>query len=98
MGKIDFESIDRIFMKTKLLDNLAILEFIEALCLVSKAELASTANRTYSLQKLVEVSDYNMDRIKIIWAKMWVLVRNHISEVCTHSSNRVAIAGVDMLK
>jgi Sec7-like guanine-nucleotide exchange factor len=71
--------MDRVFIKTQLLDNATILEFIEALCRVSKGELP----RTFSLQKLVEVSDHNMDRIAMIWSRMWVLVRDHFVDVCT---------------
>ena len=39
--------MERVFIKTKLLDNEAILDFTEALCIVSKAELQ--AMRTFSL-------------------------------------------------
>jgi brefeldin A-inhibited guanine nucleotide-exchange protein len=36
-----------------------------------------------------------MDRIKIIWAKMWNLVRDHFSEVGSKSSDEIAIFAVD---
>lgn len=81
---IDYELMERVFIKTKLLDNEAILDFTEALCIVSKAELQ--AMRTFSLQKLVEVTDFNIDRIKVVWGKMWNIVREHFTEVCTRGS------------
>jgi len=46
----------------------------------------------------VEVSDYNMDRIRIIWAKMWSLVRDHFSEVGTRANIKIAIFAVEQLK
>lgn len=46
----------------------------------------------------MEVSDYNMDRIKIVWAKMWNVVRDHFSEVGTRAPNKIAIFAVDQLR
>lgn len=33
------------------------------------------------LSKVIEVADYNMGRIKIIWSKMWEIMREHLLEV-----------------
>ena len=33
------------------------------------------------LQKLVEISYYNMNRIRIEWSNMWVILGGHFNEV-----------------
>lgn len=82
---------------SKTLDNDAIQEFIVALCNMSKLEIYHQYPRLFSLQKLVEVSDYNMDRVKLIWVKMWSVVRDHINEVAI-KEKKVAMYAVDSLK
>lgn len=37
--------------------------------------------RIFSLQKLVEVADYNMNRIRLIWSKIWAVLLQHFIEV-----------------
>jgi hypothetical protein len=39
---------------------------------VSREELADLDNpRKFSLQRLVEVADFNMGRIRFVWQKIW---------------------------
>ena len=46
----------------------AIIDFITALIQVSSEELKDLENpRKFSLQKLVEVADFNMGRIRFVW-------------------------------
>ncbi|KAM3147892.1 hypothetical protein pb186bvf_000220 [Paramecium bursaria] len=92
-----FEQIDKLFVLTKNLEDTTIQEFIVALCQVSKSEIYQQNPRLFSLQKLVEVSDYNMDRVRLIWTKMWGHVRDHINEVAV-KEKRVAMFAVDSLK
>ena len=43
----------------------AIVEFVRALCMVAREELRSSpAPRVYSLTKIVEISHFNMGRIR----------------------------------
>ena len=47
------------------LDSEAIVEFVRALCQVATEELAPVqAPRVYSLTKIVEISEFNMNRIR----------------------------------
>lgn len=82
---IDQDQMERIFNNSVQLDGESIQDFISALCLVSKEELQVVQNpRIYSLLKLVEVADLNMDRIKIVWNRIWSIIRDHFSEVGCH--------------
>jgi len=62
---------------------------------------ASSASlpRIFSLQKVVEVADYNMDiRPRMVWAKLWSTLGRFFSAVCTSSSPNVAMFAIDSLK
>jgi Sec7-like guanine-nucleotide exchange factor len=37
--------------------------------------------RIFSLQKIVEISYYNMNRIRLEWSKIWMIIGNHFYQV-----------------
>ena len=77
-------AVDRIFTGSKNLDGNAIVHFFTALCTVSADEMASSAHPMFSLVKLVEISYYNMERIRLEWSRIWqVLIdsRNLLLEI-----------------
>jgi brefeldin A-inhibited guanine nucleotide-exchange protein len=68
----------------------AIVDFVQALSDVSWEEIQSSGlsqrPRMFSLQKLVEISYYNMNRIRIEWSNMWEILGEHFNQVGTHLS------------
>jgi len=55
--------------------------------------------RVYSLQKLVEVADYNMNsRSRLSWAKMWGVMGNHFVQIGTDENAMVSIFAIDALR
>ncbi len=53
----------------------------------------------YSLQKLVEVTHYNMDsRPRLIFADIWTIVSSHLIGTCLHDNAAVAIYAVDSFR
>ena len=58
--------LEQIFVNSVKLPSDEIVEFFTALCGVSAEELRQTPARHFSLQKLVEVSFYNMARIRMV--------------------------------
>lgn len=62
-------AVDRIFTGSIRLDGDAIVDFVKALCHVSLDELNSAQPRMFSLQKIVEISYYNMGRIRLQWSR-----------------------------
>ena len=65
-------AVDRIFTGSVNLDGDAIVHFVKALCCVSMEELNSpTHMRMFSLTKIVEISYYNMGRIRLQWSRIW---------------------------
>ena len=65
----------------------AIVDFVQALCDVSWEEIQgsglSQKPRLFSLQKLVEISYYNMNRIRLEWSNLWDILGEHFNQVAT---------------
>jgi len=69
----------------------AIVHYVQALSDVSWEEIQSSGQsdnpRLFSVRKLVEVCAYNMERIRIEWANMWVIIGEHFNQVCIRLYN-----------
>lgn len=63
----------------------AIVNFVQALCEISWEEIQSSGlaqqPRLFSLQKLVEISYYNMNRIRLEWSNLWDILGEHFNQV-----------------
>lgn len=57
---------EQVFVNSVKLPSESVVEFFTALCNVSAEELKQNPARVYSLQKLVEISYYNMARIRMV--------------------------------
>ena len=94
--------VDRIFTSTAELGGDAIVHFVQALSEVSWQEIQSSgqsdAPRTYSLQKLVEISYYNMTRVRFEWSNIWQVLGEHFNEVGCHSNTHVVFFALDSLR
>ncbi|XP_065422753.1 brefeldin A-inhibited guanine nucleotide-exchange protein 2 isoform X8 [Chrysemys picta bellii] len=92
-------AVDRIFTGSTRLDGNAIVDFVRWLCAVSMDELASPHHpRMFSLQKIVEISYYNMNRIRLQWSRIWQVIGDHFNKVGCNPNEDVAIFAVDSLR
>lgn len=93
---------DRIFTGTAELSGDAIVHFVRALSEVSWQEIQSSGNsespRTYSLQKLVEISYYNMTRVRFEWSNIWAVLGEHFNDVGCHPNTNVVFFALDSLR
>lgn len=91
-------AVDRIFTGSTRLDGDAIVDFVKALCHVSLEELSVQPNpRMFSLQKIVEISYYNMGRIRLQWSRIWQVLGDYFNSVgCT--SEDIAFFALDSLR
>lgn len=55
-------------------------------------------NRTFFLQRIVEVAEVNIDRIKIIWSRMWNIIKVHFARVGCHQNSIISMYAIDSLK
>ena len=55
--------------------------------------------RIFSLQRLVEVADYNMDvRPRLAWAQVWEIMAEHFTKIGCNKNAMVSIFAIDSLK
>ncbi|KAI0032389.1 hypothetical protein K488DRAFT_78525 [Vararia minispora EC-137] len=75
---------DMVFSLSHFLSGTAIVDFVQALCDVSWEEIQSSGlshhPRLFSLQKLVEISYYNMNRIRLEWSNLWDILGEHFNQ------------------
>jgi brefeldin A-inhibited guanine nucleotide-exchange protein len=94
--------VDRIFTNTANLSGEAIVDFVKALTQVSWQEIQSSGQsdspRTYSLQKLVEISGYNMTRVRFEWTNLWQILGAHFNEVGCHTNTNVVYFALNSLR
>ncbi|XP_042503350.1 brefeldin A-inhibited guanine nucleotide-exchange protein 5 [Macadamia integrifolia] len=89
---------EQIFVSSVKLPSDSIVEFFTALCGVSAEELKQTPARIFSLQKLVEISYYNMARIRMVWARIWSVLANHFISAGSHHDEKIAMYAIDSLR
>ncbi|KAG6582539.1 Brefeldin A-inhibited guanine nucleotide-exchange protein 5, partial [Cucurbita argyrosperma subsp. sororia] len=89
---------DQVFVNSVKLPSDSVVEFFTALCGVSAEELKQTPARVFSLQKLVEISYYNMARIRMVWARIWSVLSNHFISAGSHHDEKIVIYAIDSLR
>jgi brefeldin A-inhibited guanine nucleotide-exchange protein len=53
----------------------------------------------FSLQRLVEVADFNMDvRPRLVWSKVWQIMADHFASIGRHENPMVSVFAIDSLK
>ncbi|KAI9224818.1 hypothetical protein BC828DRAFT_372407 [Blastocladiella britannica] len=87
--------VDRIFTGTAQWPAPALIHFITALCNVSSQEVAD--KRSYSLQRLVEVASYNINRIRFEFNQIFRLVLGYFENV-VKIDEEIARFAVDSLR
>ncbi|KAI4603602.1 guanine nucleotide exchange protein for ADP-robosylation factor [Pestalotiopsis sp. 9143b] len=96
------KGIDRIFSNTANLHGEAIVHFAKALTEVSWDEIkvsgSNDSPRTYSLQKVVEISYYNMTRVRFEWTNIWAVLGEHFNKVGCHNNPAIVFFALDSLR
>ena len=95
---IDVALIERVFIHSANLTGDAIVDFVAALVRVSEHELSSPQPRVFSLQKIVEITYYNMGRIRLVWSKIWVILSDFFIKAGCHSNLGVSLYAIDSLR
>ncbi|CAG8473492.1 8719_t:CDS:10 [Cetraspora pellucida] len=95
-------AVDKVFSSSSNLSGTAIVEFVRALSCVSWKEIQSSTMtehpRMFSLQKLVEISYYNMGRIRMEWSNIWAILGDHFNMVGCHPNINVGFFAIDSLR
>ncbi|XWS70147.1 hypothetical protein CRYUN_Cryun03dG0024100 [Craigia yunnanensis] len=89
---------EQVFVNSEILPSDSVVEFFTALCGVSAEELKQTPALVFSLQKLVEISYYNIARIRMVWARIWTVLANHFISAGSHADEKIAMYAIDSLR
>ncbi|KAK8952793.1 Brefeldin A-inhibited guanine nucleotide-exchange protein 5 [Platanthera guangdongensis] len=98
LGELADKPTVKLFESSAKLPSDSVVEFFSALCGVSAEELKQTPSRVFSLQKLVEISYYNMDRIRLVWARIWSVLAQHFITAGSHHEEKIAMYAIDSLR
>ncbi|KAI5577979.1 hypothetical protein BDE02_09G150800 [Populus trichocarpa] len=91
--------LNHVFANSQRLNSEAIVAFVKALCKVSISELQSpTDPRVFSLTKIVEIAHYNMNRIRLVWSRIWNVLSDFFVSVGLSENLSVAIFVMDSLR
>ncbi|KAL5562300.1 hypothetical protein UlMin_032047 [Ulmus minor] len=91
--------LNHVFAHSQRLNSEAIVAFVKALCKVAMSELQSpTDPRVFSLTKLVEIAHYNMNRIRLVWSRIWNVLSDFFVSVGLSENLSVAIFVMDSLR
>eukprot|EP00300_Choanocystis_sp_HF-7_P013298 c18240_g1_i2.p1 GENE.c18240_g1_i2~~c18240_g1_i2.p1 ORF type:complete len:834 (+),score=207.49 c18240_g1_i2:1-2502(+) len=94
---IPASDLDQIFSDSQRLTNDAVIHFVEAVCRVSLEEMAGSP-RVFCLQKIVEISYFNMDRSRLVWRRIWDHQSKHFVKAACHENSHVAMYAIDSLR
>ncbi|CAL9737148.1 protein transport protein Sec7p [Monosporozyma servazzii] len=94
--------MDNVFTKSGELSASAIVNFIRALTQVSLEEIESSQHtstpRMFSLQKMIDVCYYNMDRIRLEWTPIWAVMGSAFNKIATNPNLAVVFFAIDSLR
>ncbi|EGR32636.1 sec7 domain protein [Ichthyophthirius multifiliis] len=96
----ELDQIEKIYANSMNLDGESVLDFITALCKVSDEELNQNSSLPliFSLQKVIETAEFNMNRIVIVWNRIWQVIRDHFANAGQNQNINIAMNAVDNLK
>ena len=95
---VDVALIERVFINSANLDGDAVVDFVSALRAVSEHELSGVQPRVFSLQKIVEITYYNMGRIRLVWTRIWNILSDFFVKAGCHPNISVSLYAVDSLR
>lgn len=95
------EQINSVFARSATLDGQNALHFFQSLCAVANQELEPLAGappRVTSLKRLTECLFLNMDRIRLVWGRLWAVVGPQFVSATCHEDPGVAMVALDSMK
>lgn len=95
-------AMDKVFTNSSELTGEGIKDFVEALSRVATDEIESSGQssnpRMFSLQKVVDVCYYNMDRIRLEWSQLWSLMGEIFNAAGCNLNIAVSFFALDSLR
>ncbi|ESW06891.1 hypothetical protein PHAVU_010G085000 [Phaseolus vulgaris] len=99
LEQVGNSEMSRIFTRSQKLNSEAVIDFVKALCKVSMEELRSPSDpRVFSLTKIVEIAHYNMNRIRLVWSSIWLVLSDFFVTIGCSANLSIAIFAMDSLR
>jgi len=99
MNEINVSHIEAVFVNSQHYTSECIVDFVNELCLVALDEIHNPKEpRIFASQKIVEVAHYNMDRIRIVWLRIWQLMSQHFFKAGCHPNSHISMYAIDSLR
>ncbi|OHT04742.1 hypothetical protein TRFO_06174 [Tritrichomonas foetus] len=95
---VPLADIDALFEASAEFPSTAIVPFVHALCKVSNNEFGQRPPRTFCLQKIVEVTAFNMERARFVWTQIWKPISQHLVEAGCFPQEGIARSALDSLR
>ena len=95
------QRIDKLFSGSASFDGQTIVLFITAMCAVNREELESStipALKFILLQRLVETIHHNLDRIRMVWSRIWSVTSAHLVSTGCEEDVEISIYSIDALR
>jgi Sec7-like guanine-nucleotide exchange factor len=54
--------------------------------------------RVFSMQKIVEITYYNMSRIRIVWSRIWAILGQHFQSVALRKDEQLSMYAIDAMR
>uniref|UniRef100_A0A7S3ZII8 SEC7 domain-containing protein n=1 Tax=Lotharella globosa TaxID=91324 RepID=A0A7S3ZII8_9EUKA len=98
--QLDPALVDRVFTHSANLSSDAIVDFVRNLTQVSQTEVytMNETPRVFSLQKIVEITYYNMNRIRLVWTRIWSILSAYFAKAGCHPNLQVSLYSIDSLR
>ncbi|EGW31585.1 uncharacterized protein SPAPADRAFT_72363 [Spathaspora passalidarum NRRL Y-27907] len=95
-------AIDKVYTNSANLSGESIVDFVRALSEVANEEIESSGQssnpRTFSLQKVVDICYYNMNRIRLEWSHLWAIIGETFNTVGCHTNPAISFFALDSLR
>jgi brefeldin A-inhibited guanine nucleotide-exchange protein len=86
---MDPMEVNDMFVRSERLNSEAVVQFVRALCSVSLEEIAGERPRVFALTKIVEIAHFNMNRIRLVWTRIWNVLADYFVTVGCHPNLQV---------
>ena len=97
--EIQSNDYEKIFVKSIKLGRDSITNFITSLCTLAKKQFKEdNITKIFWMQKIVEVSELNLYRVKIEWSGIWPIIRDFLIDIGLSLDINNSITAVDSLR
>jgi len=93
--------IDQIFAGSGNMNGQNIVMFVSSMCAVSREELETPIFKGLELillQRLVETVYHNLNRIRMVWSRLWAVTSAHLVGAGCEDSEGIAMYSIDALR